>query len=78
MRLRSPRAAQSNGLHGLVDELRWSVSEFCLEAIRHRPFLEPELAIFGAGECWNYAHSTILKIAVEMGTENRRIYHAGR
>ncbi|KRR03134.1 O-antigen ligase family protein [Bradyrhizobium valentinum] len=64
---------------GLLDEARWSVYEFCVEAVRQRPLLGagvgsfadlfPSLRTndFSSGGVWDYAHSTILEIAVEMG-----------
>jgi O-antigen ligase len=54
---------------------RWSVYEACIEAIRQRPWrgsfadLLPSLRsaeISGWG-IWDFAYSTILEIAVEMG-----------
>jgi O-antigen ligase len=67
------------GSQGLIDDARWSVYELCIEAIRQRPLLGagvgtfsdifPSLrpnGFFGSG-VWDYAHSTILEIAVEMG-----------
>jgi len=67
------------GSQGLVDEARWSVYGFCVEAIRQRALLGagagtfedlfPSLRAdsFSSGGVWDYAHSTILEIAVEMG-----------
>jgi O-antigen ligase len=67
------------GSHGLFDGARWSVYEFCVEAIRQRPLLGagagtfedlfPSLRAdnFYSWGVWDYAHSTILEIAVEMG-----------
>jgi O-antigen ligase len=67
------------GSKGLLDEARWSVYEYCIEAIRQRPLLGagagtfadlfPSLRAdgFSAWGVWDYAHSTILEIAVEMG-----------
>jgi O-antigen ligase len=67
------------GSQGLLDDARWSVYEFCIEAIRQRPLLGagagtfedlfPSLRgdNFSSGGVWDYAHSTILEIAVEMG-----------
>ena len=67
------------GSQGLLDDARWSVYEFCVEAIRQRPLLGagagtfedlfPSLRAdnFSSGGVWDYAHSTILEIAVEMG-----------
>jgi O-antigen ligase len=67
------------GSQGLIDDDRWSVYEFCIEAIRQRPLLGSGVGTFadifpslrtktfsGSG-VWDYAHSTILEIAVEMG-----------
>jgi O-antigen ligase len=67
------------GSQGLLDDARWSVYELCIGAIRQRPLLGagvgtfsdifPSLrpnGFFGSG-VWDYAHSTILEIAVEMG-----------
>jgi O-antigen ligase len=67
------------GSEGLFDDARWSVYGFCLEAIQKRPFLGAGLgtfadifpslladSVYGWG-VWDYAHSTILEIAVEMG-----------
>ena len=67
------------GSKGLLDDARWSVYEYCIEAIRQRPQLGagastfadlfPSLRSdgFGGWGVWDYAHSTILEIAVEMG-----------
>jgi O-antigen ligase len=67
------------GSQGLVDDARWSVYEFCMEAIRQRPLLGAGLGTFEdmlpslraddfySWGVWDYAHSTILEIAVEMG-----------
>ena len=67
------------GSQGLLDDARWSVYEFCIEAIRQWPLLGagagtfedlfPSLRgdNFSSGGVWDYAHSTILEIAVEMG-----------
>jgi len=67
------------GSEGLLDEARWSVYEYCLAAIRQRPLLGagagtfadlfPSLRAsgFNGWGVWDYAHSTILEIAVEMG-----------
>jgi O-antigen ligase len=67
------------GSKGLLDDARWSVYEYCIEAIRQRPLLGAGAGTFadlfpsfradgfsGWG-VWDYAHSTILEIAVEMG-----------
>jgi O-antigen ligase len=67
------------GSQGLFDDARWSVYGFCIEAIRQRPLLGagagtfadlfPALrtADFNSWGVWDFAHSTILEIAVEMG-----------
>jgi O-antigen ligase len=67
------------GSQGLFDDGRWSVYGFCVEAIRQRPLLGagfgtfedlfPSLRAEGfySWGVWDYAHSTILEIAVEMG-----------
>jgi len=67
------------GSHGLLDDARWSMYGFCLEAIRQRPWLGSGVGTFGdllpslraadfySWGVWDYAHSTILEIAVEMG-----------
>jgi O-antigen ligase len=67
------------GSQGLFDDGRWSVYGFCVEAIRQRPLLGagfgtfedlfPSLRAdnFYSWGVWDYAHSTILEIAVEMG-----------
>ena len=67
------------GSKGLLDDARWSVYEYCIEAVRQRPLLGagagtfvdllPSLRAdgFGGWGVWDYAHSTILEIAVEMG-----------
>ena len=67
------------GSKGLFDDARWSVYEYCIEAIRQRPLLGagagtfadlfPSLRAdgFSGWGVWDYAHSTILEIAVEMG-----------
>ncbi len=67
------------GSHGLFDDGRWSVYGLCVEAIRRRPLLGagagtfadlfPSLRTqsFNSWGVWDYAHSTILEIAVEMG-----------
>jgi O-antigen ligase len=67
------------GSQGLFDDGRWSVYGFCLEAIRQRPLLGAGLGTFEdlfpslradnfySWGVWDYAHSTILEIAVEMG-----------
>ena len=67
------------GSQGLFDDARWSVYGFCIDAIRQRPLLGsgvgtfadlfPSLRTddFSTWGVWDYAHSTILEIAVEMG-----------
>jgi O-antigen ligase len=67
------------GSQGLVDDARWTVYGFCVEAIRQRPLLGAGLgtfedlfpslraADFYSWGVWDYAHSTILEIAIEMG-----------
>jgi O-antigen ligase len=67
------------GSQGLFDDARWSVYGFCIEAIRQRPLLGagagtfedllPSLRTenFNNWGVWDYAHSTVLEIAVEMG-----------
>jgi O-antigen ligase len=67
------------GSKGLLDDARWSVYGSCIEAIRQRPFLGagagtfadlfPSLRAddFSGWGVWDYAHSTVLEIAVEMG-----------
>jgi O-antigen ligase len=67
------------GSQGLFDDARWSVYGYCLEAIRQRPVLGAGLGTFPdlfpslraddfrSWGVWDYAHSTILEIAVEMG-----------
>jgi O-antigen ligase len=64
---------------GLVDQGRWSVYGLVLNAIKQRPLLGAGLGTFGdqfpalrtsdfpSWGVWDYAHSTILEIAVEMG-----------
>ncbi|NOJ43688.1 O-antigen ligase family protein [Bradyrhizobium sp. WSM 1791] len=67
------------GSQGLLDGGRWVVYESCLKLIRERPLLgtgagtfadlfpslrTDELSSWGV---WDYAHSTLLEIAVEMG-----------
>ena len=64
---------------GLFDDARWSVYGFCVDAIRQRPLLGSGAGTFGdlfpslrtddfsTWGVWDYAHSTILEIAVEMG-----------
>jgi O-antigen ligase len=67
------------GSQGLFDDARWRVYGLCVEAIRDRPFLGAGAGTFGdlfpalrppdfhSWGVWEYAHSTILEIAVEMG-----------
>jgi O-antigen ligase len=67
------------GSHGFFDQARWSVYEYCVESIRQRPLLGtgagtfadffPSLRglEFNSWGVWDFAHSTILEIAVEMG-----------
>ncbi len=67
------------GSQGLFDGARWSVYGLCLEAIRERPWLGAGAGTFAelfpslrTGDLsrwgvWDFAHSTILEIAVEMG-----------
>jgi O-antigen ligase len=67
------------GSEGLLDGTRWSVYGFCIDAIRARPLFGAGLGTFsdlfpsirGASimswGVWEYAHSTILEIALEMG-----------
>jgi O-antigen ligase len=64
---------------GLFDDARWSVYGFCIDAIRQRPLLGSGAGTFGdlfpslrtddfsTWGVWDYAHSTLLEIAVEMG-----------
>lgn len=67
------------GSHGLFDGGRWFVYETCLKLISERPLLgigagafadvfpslrTDQLSSWGV---WDYAHSTVLEIAVEMG-----------
>ena len=64
---------------GLIDENRLSVYGFILEAIKQRPLLGSGLGTFAdlfpalrppsfpSWGLWDYAHSTILEIAFEMG-----------
>jgi O-antigen ligase len=67
------------GSRGVFDDARWSVYELCVEAIRQRPLLGAGLGTFAdvfpslrtddfqSWGVWDFAHSTILEIAVEMG-----------
>lgn len=64
---------------GLFDEARWSVYNLCLKAIAERPMLGSGIGTFSdlfpalrnsdlhSWGMWEFAHSTILEIAVEMG-----------
>lgn len=67
------------GSKGLLDDGRWSVYQSCIEAIRRRPLLGAGAGTFAdlfpslraddlsSWGVWDYAHSTVLEIAVEMG-----------
>ncbi|HTO66326.1 MAG TPA: O-antigen ligase family protein [Bradyrhizobium sp.] len=67
------------GSKGLFDDGRWSVYGSCIEAIRQRPLFGTGIGTFAdvfpslrSAEAsgwgvWDYAHSTILELAVEMG-----------
>ncbi|TMJ53576.1 MAG: O-antigen ligase family protein [Alphaproteobacteria bacterium] len=67
------------GSHGLFDDGRWTVYGFCIEAIGQRPLLGAGAGTFAdlfpslraadlsSWGVWDYAHSTILEMAVEMG-----------
>jgi O-antigen ligase len=67
------------GSGGFFDEGRWSAYLACIKVIGQRPFFGTGLGTFGdvfpslrgddfpALGVWQYAHSTILEIAVEMG-----------
>jgi O-antigen ligase len=67
------------GSKGLFDDGRWSVYGSCIEAIRQRPLLGTGIGTFAdifpslrsaelsSWGVWDYAHSTILELAVEMG-----------
>lgn len=67
------------GSQGLFDEGRWSVYGSCIEAIRRHPLLGSGIGTFAdifpalrsseisSWGVWDFAHSTILEIAVEMG-----------
>lgn len=64
---------------GLFDNARWSVYELCVEAIWQRPLLGAGIGTFAdmfpslrtdnlhSWGVWDYAHSTVLEIAFEMG-----------
>jgi O-antigen ligase len=64
---------------GLFDDGRWAAYGACVEAIRQRPLLGSGVGTFadifpalrsdniGSWGVWDYAHSTVLEIAVEMG-----------
>jgi O-antigen ligase len=67
------------GTEGFFDRARWSIYECSFEAIRERPWLGAGLGTFAdlvpsirsadisLWGIWEYAHSTILEIALEMG-----------
>lgn len=67
------------GSQGLLDDARWSVYGFCVDAIRRRPLLGSGVGTFAdlfpslrtdnfpSWGVWDYAHSTVLEVAVEMG-----------
>jgi O-antigen ligase len=67
------------GSEGLFDDGRWSAYQLCLQAIRQRPVLGAGLGTFADlfpsllvdeshdWGVWDFAHSTILEIGVEMG-----------
>jgi O-antigen ligase len=67
------------GSRGVFDDARWSVYELCVEAIRQRPLLGAGLGAFSdifpslrtddfqSWGVWDFAHSTVLEVAVEMG-----------
>jgi O-antigen ligase len=67
------------GSHGLIDDGRWFVYKYCIEAILERPLLGAGAGTFadlfpslkGAelpmGGVWEHAHSTILEIFLDMG-----------
>jgi O-antigen ligase len=67
------------GSQGAFDAGRWAVYQMCLDAIRQRPLLGtgigtfadffPSLraASFESWGVWDFAHSTVLEIAFEMG-----------
>jgi O-antigen ligase len=67
------------GSQGLFDDARWSVYGFCMEAIRQRPLMGAGAGTFAdmfpslrpnnfySWGVWDFAHSTTLEIAVEMG-----------
>ncbi|MBV8701548.1 MAG: O-antigen ligase family protein, partial [Bradyrhizobium sp.] len=69
----------SIGTRGLFDDGRWSVYGLCIDAIRQRPLLGSGIGTFAdifpslrstdlsSWGVWEYAHSTIVEIAVEMG-----------
>jgi O-antigen ligase len=64
---------------GLFDDARWSVYEDCIRAIGERPLFGAGAGTFAdlfpslrdnsisSWGVWDYAHSTVLEIAVEMG-----------
>jgi O-antigen ligase len=67
------------GSKGFFDDGRWLVYQYCVEIIRQRPLMGtgagtfadifPSLrgTEFNSWGVWDFAHSTILEIAVEMG-----------
>jgi O-antigen ligase len=67
------------GSEGLMDDGRWAVYGRCIDAIMQRPLLGAGAGTFAdlfpslrdgslsTWGIWDYAHSTILEIAVEMG-----------
>ncbi len=67
------------GSKGLLDDARWSVYASSIEAVLQRPFLGAGAGTFAdlfpslraddlsSWGVWDYAHSTLLEIAVEMG-----------
>ena len=67
------------GSEGLIDAGRWTVYGLCMEAIERRPLLGSGAGTFAdyfpsvrdgsisSWGVWDYAHSTVLEIAFEMG-----------
>jgi len=67
------------GSQGLLDDARWSVYGICVDAIWRRPLLGSGVGTFAdlfpslrtdnfpSWGVWDYAHSTVLEVAVEMG-----------
>ena len=67
------------GSEGVIDGGRWAVYKTAIEAIRQRPlfgagagtfeslFSSLRTADFNSWGVWDYAHSTVLEIAIEMG-----------